>query len=53
MTALIALCYCSAVTIAVWKSSDLYNGPEIWKLSAKVLVVFFDIQLLAELGKFF
>jgi purine-cytosine permease-like protein len=53
ITALGALCYCSAMTIAVWKSSDLYNGPEIWKLAAKVLVVFFDIQLLAELSKFF
>jgi hypothetical protein len=53
ITALSALCYCSAMTIAVWKSSDLYNGPEIWKLAAKVLVVFFDIQLIAELGKFF
>ncbi|MDR2123532.1 MAG: hypothetical protein LBP38_00915 [Desulfovibrio sp.] len=53
VTALCALCYCITMTIAVWRSSDLYNGPEIWKLAAKVLVVFFDIQLLAELGKFF
>jgi hypothetical protein len=53
VTALVALCYCSVMTIAVWKSSDLYNGPEIWKLAAKVLVVFFDIQLLAELSSFF
>jgi hypothetical protein len=53
ITALAALCYCTALTIAVWKSSELYTGPALWKLAAKVLVVFFDIQLLAELCKFF
>jgi hypothetical protein len=51
--ALIALCYVTAMTTAVWKSADLYAGPGIWKLVAKVSVVFFDMELLAELGKFF
>jgi hypothetical protein len=53
ITALFALCWGTAMTVAVWKSADLHTGPPAWKLIAKVLVVFFDIQLLAELVKFF